>query len=182
MTEVPQNDVAQSWSTDRNSRYDGRAGYREGFTLRMSPGERGCAMSHVRAWRRTAAGNRPVLILEDDAVPAKQFCKRLKRVVLAAAEQSADALYLGHIQGAPWRQRLAPGLYEAEYLWTPKVQSWEDSGLRPVAEGCTKASVCAASGSAGGQLHGLADVPEAVLRFGCLSADGEAGARMGPRI
>ncbi|CAE7341614.1 CERCAM [Symbiodinium sp. CCMP2456] len=118
MTEVPQHDVAQSWSTDRNSRYDGRAGYREGFTLRMSPGERGCAMSHVRAWRRTAAGNRPVLILEDDAVPAKQFWKRLKRVVLAAAEQSADALYLGHIQGAPWRQRLAPGLYEAEYLWT----------------------------------------------------------------
>merc|ERR1719336_2638690 len=46
--------ILRHWTTDRNSRYDGRPGYRPGVRLEMTSGERGCAMSHVRAWRAVA--------------------------------------------------------------------------------------------------------------------------------
>lgn len=118
---VPEDTVVREWTTDRNARYDGRQGYRPGVKLRMTPGERGCAMSHVRAWREVASygeGAAPlVLILEDDAVLAKNFARRLA-TALAAVPADVDVLYLGYIKGAPWRCKVAPGLYEAEYLWT----------------------------------------------------------------
>ncbi|CAK0818232.1 unnamed protein product [Prorocentrum cordatum] len=122
-SQVPASDVAHEWTTDRNARYDGRKGYRAGVRLQLTPGERGCAMSHVRAWREVAAGScagdleQPVLILEDDAVPAEAFCRRLPQL-LRRTPSDADVLYLGYIKGAPWRSKVAPGLYEAEYLWT----------------------------------------------------------------
>ncbi|CAJ1401343.1 unnamed protein product [Effrenium voratum] len=116
--EVPVSAVGLSWDTTRNAKYDGRSGYCGGVELRMTPGERGCAMSHVRAWRLVAAASRPVLILEDDAVLGKSFAKRLKVKLREAEALEAEALYLGHINGAPWRQKKRPGLYEAEYLWT----------------------------------------------------------------
>eukprot|EP00811_Abedinium_folium_P032518 NODE_5557_length_1757_cov_6.201840.p1 GENE.NODE_5557_length_1757_cov_6.201840~~NODE_5557_length_1757_cov_6.201840.p1 ORF type:complete len:530 (-),score=142.31 NODE_5557_length_1757_cov_6.201840:168-1598(-) len=116
---IPVETVSLSWSTDRNSKFDGRPGYRAGVKLEMSAGERGCAASHVAAWRIAAAapGGRPTLILEDDAMPAKRFAERLPDV-LDAAPPDTDALYLGYIPGAPWRRQLAGGLCEAEYLWT----------------------------------------------------------------
>lgn len=111
--------VLRKWTTDRNAKYDGRQGSRAGVELEMTVGERGCAMSHVRAWREVAASaERPVLILEDDAVLAKSFAKRLKPLLRAAIAGNADALYLGYINGAKWRGKVSPGLYEAEYLWT----------------------------------------------------------------
>lgn len=121
--QAPASDVAYEWTTDRNARYDGRQGYRPGVRLQFTPGERGCAMSHVRAWREVAAGScagdseEPVLVLEDDAVPAEAFCKRFPQLLLKAPSD-ADVLYLGYIKGAPFRSKIAPGLYEAEYLWT----------------------------------------------------------------
>jgi len=113
--------VGRQWTTDRNSRYDGRQGYRPGVELQLTPGERGCAMSHVRAWREVLADGGsgvPVLILEDDAVPSPLLAARLGPAVKAASGAGADVLYLGYINGAPWRGRVAPGLFEAEYLWT----------------------------------------------------------------
>lgn len=121
---VPDCDVLRHWTTDRNAKYDGREGYRPGVELRMTDGERGCAMSHVRAWREvlasgsSGAGGRPVLILEDDAVPVEGFAERLALALADAAAADADVLYLGYIQGAAWRRTVAPGLHEAEYLWT----------------------------------------------------------------
>jgi len=129
---VPDDVVSRRWTTDHNAKYDGRQGYRAGVELEMSPGERACAMSHVRAWREvlSVAGGgsdpggggdgvgEPVLVLEDDAVLAADFAKRLRPAVEAAAAAGADALYLGYIQGAPWRRCVSKGLQEAEYLWT----------------------------------------------------------------
>jgi len=117
---IPEDMVTRTWTTDRNARYDARKGYRPGVSLDMTPGERGCAMSHVRAWQLVAssdAADVPVLILEDDAVFAAGLVKRLTRLI-ASMPEDTDALYLGYIKGAPWRCKVAPGLYEAEYLWT----------------------------------------------------------------
>lgn len=117
---IPEDVVTLTWTTDRNARYDGRKGYRPGISLDMTPGERGCAMSHVRAWQLVASGgvaDAPVLILEDDVVFAKGLVRRIKGL-LASIPEDTDALYLGYIKGAPWRCKVAPGLYEAKYLWT----------------------------------------------------------------
>ncbi|CAE8734406.1 unnamed protein product [Polarella glacialis] len=131
--EVPTETISQTWTTDRNAKYDGRPGYRVGVQLQMTPGERGCAMSHVRAWRSVAASTceKPVLILEDDAVPSPTtFLKRLARSVPRAAAAEADLVYLGYIKGAPWRRQVAPGLHEAEYLWTTVSYVLWPSGAR----------------------------------------------------
>lgn len=121
--DISESAVSFQWATDRNAKYDGRQGYRPGVTLTMTPGERGCAMSHVRAWKEvagmlgTSEEHRPLLILEDDAVLKKDFPKRLQQK-LSSFPDDADALYVGYIRGAPWRSKVAAGLYEAEYLWT----------------------------------------------------------------
>lgn len=125
--DIPESFVSRQWTTDRNAKYDGRPGYRPGVTLTMTAGERGCAMSHVRAWREvagsigTAHEHRPVLVLEDDAVMTSNFSRRLDKALKLFphdAPHDADALYLGYIKGAPWRSKVTAGLYEAEYLWT----------------------------------------------------------------
>lgn len=85
---VPSELVTESWETTRNAQFDGRRGYRGGVRLEMTKGERGCAMSHLRAWREVAKGSSPVLIMEaghrdaftfsfkDDAVPTANFPQR----------------------------------------------------------------------------------------------------------
>eukprot|EP00933_Yihiella_yeosuensis_P037327 TRINITY_DN31223_c0_g3_i1.p1 TRINITY_DN31223_c0_g3~~TRINITY_DN31223_c0_g3_i1.p1 ORF type:complete len:330 (+),score=49.40 TRINITY_DN31223_c0_g3_i1:89-1078(+) len=133
--DVPLTAVGQEWTTERNGKYDGRKGYQKNVTLQMTPGERGCAMSHVRAWRivaesDNAASCRPFLILEDDAVPTPSFAKHIGRKVARASEEKADILYLGYIKGAPWRRKVEIGLYEAEYLWTTVGYVLWPSGAR----------------------------------------------------
>lgn len=115
--QVPDDVVTRDWTTDRNARFDGRQGSRPGVRLRMTAGERGCAMSHVRAWRSVVSGSVPVLILEDDAIP-KRSMQHLRRLCMRAEACDADVLYLGYIQGAPWRGTPAKQLREAHYLWT----------------------------------------------------------------
>eukprot|EP00927_Polykrikos_kofoidii_P080496 TRINITY_DN77373_c0_g1_i1.p1 TRINITY_DN77373_c0_g1~~TRINITY_DN77373_c0_g1_i1.p1 ORF type:complete len:296 (-),score=28.72 TRINITY_DN77373_c0_g1_i1:29-916(-) len=123
-SDVPETVVAREWNTDRNAKYDGRAGSRAGVRLQMSSGERACAMSHVRVWREVAnscsciSPEQPTVILEDDAVFAKRFHQRIRVALNAATRVGADIVYLGYIKGAPWRRHLGHGLYEAEYLWT----------------------------------------------------------------
>lgn len=112
---IPESSVGLSWTTDRNAKYDGREGYHAGVQLDLSPGERGCAMSHVTVWRTLDC--EPVLVLEDDAVPGPRFAHHFKEALRAVPEGS-DALYLGHINGAPLGERVAKNMFVAEYLWT----------------------------------------------------------------
>lgn len=133
--EIPENAVGHEWTTDRNAMYDGRKGYRKGIKLKMTPGERGCAMSHIHAWRRVASTDsgtkvsdavtsnaqvqKPTLILEDDVVLVKGFEKRLSKALAALPSDSGvDVLYLAYIEGAPWRRKVVRNIFEAEYLWT----------------------------------------------------------------
>ncbi|CAK9074213.1 unnamed protein product [Durusdinium trenchii] len=84
--------------------------------LEMSAGERGCALSHIRAWRRCVDKRQPLLVIEDDAVPTKDFTEVLKQA-LTSLPRDADVLYLGYSQAAEWR-RQSSHLAEAEYVWT----------------------------------------------------------------
>eukprot|EP00434_Breviolum_minutum_P032454 symbB.v1.2.028699.t1/scaffold3068.1/size68108/5 len=192
--EVPLNAVGTCWNTSRNAQFDGRPGYRADVELQMTPGERGCAMSHVRAWRSAAERTRPVLVMEDDAVPTKSFAQRLRQKLPEAAALGADVLYLGHIPGAPWREKKKSGLYEAEYLWTTVAYVlWPKGAQKPRAKAVERwicglwidefqAVGTSASGRASRQLHGMANCRKAVVCPCRCPGDCKAGAAMGPSI
>jgi len=123
-------EVATSWHTARNVIYQRQRSLRKGWDdldtyqerrLELSPGERGCSMSHVRAWRRclelAGPDERPLVVLEDDAAPTAEFAAVFSRA-WAALPSDAGVLYLGYSQAANWRREVGPELVEAEYVWT----------------------------------------------------------------
>lgn len=134
---IPETDVSRSWSTERNWRYVTQVfeggvdcGYMK-RQLRLTAGERGCAASHIALWRRCAAaplkeGNRnallpedgAMLVLEDDALPKKDFVRRLRLALQDLHNEAPDLLFLGYTQAAPWRRIVSAHVREAEYLWT----------------------------------------------------------------
>jgi len=118
--------VATSWHSDLNVVYQKIRSQRKGWDdldnyvpreLKLSPGERGCSMSHIRAWRHCAELNRPLMVLEDDAALTPDFTPALTKA-LAALPDDAQVLYLGYSQAANWRRELSPHLVESEYVWT----------------------------------------------------------------
>jgi len=123
-------EVVISWNTASNVVYQKKRAIRKGWNdldtyqvrqLELSPGERGCAMSHIRLWRSCLeqAGDteRPLLVLEDDAAPTPEFTSRLRRA-LAALPSDANLLYLGYSQAADWKREVTENLAEVEYVWT----------------------------------------------------------------
>lgn len=135
-------DVAESWHTGRNVEFQKMRAVRKGWndldtyqvrTLALSPGERGCAMSHIRAWRHCLAmagdQEKPLLVLEDDAAPTAAFQETLSRA-LRALPADAHLLYLGYSQAADWRREVSPDLVEAEYVWTTVAYIIWPSGAR----------------------------------------------------
>lgn len=133
VTHIPTSDVVYDWNTRENCVYQRKRSVRKGWNdldsyrdldLTLSPGERGCASSHIRAWRRclelsSAPGcfGRPLLVLEDDAAPIEDFTPVLERALKDLPEDS-DVLYLGYSQAGDWRREVSPDLVEAEYVWT----------------------------------------------------------------
>lgn len=128
--QISESEVSLSWSTARNVVYQKIRAVRKGWndldtykerTLDLSPGERGCASSHIRAWRHClehcGSTNQPLLVLEDDAAPTADFVVTLHRA-LQAVPADAGLLYLGYSQAAGWRREVSPELVEAEYVWT----------------------------------------------------------------
>lgn len=121
-------EVSTAWHSRRNVEYQKIRATRKGWndhdsyvarTLFMSAGERGCAMSHIRAWRTCAerTDGKPLLVLEDDAEPTPEFHKIFAQC-MDSLPQDADIVYLGYSQAAPWRKEVGPVLVEAEYVWT----------------------------------------------------------------
>lgn len=103
--------------------------------MTLSPGERGCASSHIRAWThclelaQEAGYDRPLLVLEDDAAPTPEFRAVLRRA-LDAVPADAHVLYLGYSQAADWRREVSPDVVEAEYVWTTVAYVIWPSGAR----------------------------------------------------
>mmetsp|Transcript_130529 Transcript_130529/g.363735 ORF Transcript_130529/g.363735 Transcript_130529/m.363735 type:complete len:369 (-) Transcript_130529:430-1536(-) len=127
---ICESEVSSSWHTGRNVVYQRIRAVRKGWNdldtyqerqLEMSPGERGCASSHIRAWRhcleQSGGRERPLLVLEDDAAPTTDFAVTLHRA-LAALPSDAHLLYLGYSQAANWRREISTEVVESEYVWT----------------------------------------------------------------
>lgn len=127
---ITEAEVTRLWNTGRNVVYQKQRAIRKGWddldsykvkTLEHSAGERGCSMSHIRAWRHCIerAGNteRPLLVIEDDANPMDNFTEVMEKVAVALP-QDAHVLYLGYSQAAEWRRVVSPELVESEYVWT----------------------------------------------------------------
>eukprot|EP00445_Apocalathium_hangoei_P084498 CAMPEP_0204214956 /NCGR_PEP_ID=MMETSP0361-20130328/77078_1 /ASSEMBLY_ACC=CAM_ASM_000343 /TAXON_ID=268821 /ORGANISM="Scrippsiella Hangoei, Strain SHTV-5" /LENGTH=406 /DNA_ID=CAMNT_0051179639 /DNA_START=8 /DNA_END=1228 /DNA_ORIENTATION=+ len=130
-TVIGKDEVTCSWHTSRNVVYQRARAIRKGWddldtyqerTLELTAGERGCASSHIRAWqacleRAGEAGDRPLLVLEDDAAPTAEFAATLERV-WPSLPADCGVLYLGYSQAADWRREVTKDLVEAEYVWT----------------------------------------------------------------
>jgi GR25 family glycosyltransferase involved in LPS biosynthesis len=129
-TVIPAEEVVHQWHTGRNVVYQKLRAIRKGWNdldsyaereLQLSGGERGCASSHIRAWRhcleQARGTNKPLLVLEDDAAPTAEFWPSLQKAV-AALPDDAHVLYLGYSQAADWRRELSEELVESEYVWT----------------------------------------------------------------
>jgi len=123
---IPICEVGTSWNTARNAVYQRIRAVRKGWNdlesytdrqLELSGGERGCASSHIRAWRHCLELRRPLLVLEDDAMPTVDFTPVLQRA-LQSVPGGTHMLYLGYSQAANWRSEISPELVEAEYVWT----------------------------------------------------------------
>ncbi|CAJ1388589.1 unnamed protein product [Effrenium voratum] len=146
---IEQSEVAAAWNTAGNWRYVTRmfeGGQKCGYTVKdlaLTAGERGCAASHVKAWRRCAASRKALLVMEDDARPKRVFAAALGNALQELRGKAAQVLWLGYVRAAPWRRRVP----------------LDHCGLRTVALGCPKAAAGAASESTCGQLHVEFGVP-----------------------
>merc|ERR1719215_442100 len=58
------------------------------------------------------------MVLEDDALPLKNFQSRTRTALSELSGETPDVLYLGYTQAATWRRRVGTVVQEAEYLWT----------------------------------------------------------------
>lgn len=107
---------------------------------RLSPGEVGCAWSHMEIWKNLVQGTQDVLVFEDDAVPSPNFQSRLREVRRAIRGRDVDIVFLGHCletKGAAWRgsatlrESVRP-LCTHAYLVTPrggvKLAGWAAHG------------------------------------------------------
>merc|ERR1719440_649628 len=131
---IPLKLVTKSWSTSRNRKYVGNGTWYDKVdeTLELTPGERGCAASHVRLWKKVAKMNGPAILVEDDAIPVDGFAAKLVQG-LKDVPKDADLLYLGYSKPdkAPWIRGI-PGtdIAEAEYVWTTVGYMIWPSGAR----------------------------------------------------
>jgi len=128
--EIALTDVVNSWHTGRNVVYQKLRSQRKSWDdlhmyqekdLVLSPGERGCAFSHIRAWRHCLEvceeDNTPLLVLEDDAEPTADFTANLKSALLDLPSDP-HVLYLGYSQASNWRSEIGTNLVESDYVWT----------------------------------------------------------------
>merc|ERR1719271_676359 len=131
---IPFKLVTKTWNTERNRKYVGNGTWYDKVddTLELTPGERGCAASHVRLWKKVAKMSGPALLVEDDAIPVEGFAAKLVQG-LKDVPKDADLLYLGYSKPdkAPWKREI-PGtdIAEAEYVWTTVGYMIWPSGAR----------------------------------------------------
>ena len=74
--------VTRTWDTSLNSKYDPTT-IKKG-RVSLTPGERGCSMSHAVLWARCAAqGDEgpPLLVIEDDLILKKNAGETVQKLV-----------------------------------------------------------------------------------------------------
>ena len=144
--EAPEWVVGRTWDSSLNAKFDTKTLPHP--RLRMTAGERGCAMSHALIWSLSASradADVPILVLEDDVEFAADLAAHVERLVHVAEATFAPAerrllLYLG-ADVAQWHDRrccaVAPGqtLREANYVWqTSSYIIWPPAARALLAE------------------------------------------------
>ena len=126
--------VDRDWDARPNAAHDRHVDLTNAPHARMTGGEVGCAMSHIRVWQRIAAAaqsdDEPALVFEDDAAPDRHFCARLCEAWETAGLAAPDAfsiLYLGWsdrgaraavpLAGVPPGERGRPCLFAPSYVF-----------------------------------------------------------------
>lgn len=109
----PAKDVAKKWRTDRLAQMF--HWYRPKM-IDMSPGERGCCASHLKAWRKCAAGKKPLIVIEDDAVVLPAFTHTLEKAIQEAPKDIGCLWITSKDRGT--RKRAGEVLMQPSYVWT----------------------------------------------------------------
>lgn len=88
-------DVGLFYDTEENAKWDPSIRWMR--SLRLTGGEVGCIVSHMRLWQRVAAErHESAIIFEDDATLATDFVPRLSKAQ-RSLPADWDLLYLGYI-------------------------------------------------------------------------------------
>lgn len=94
------------------------------WNRRLTKGEVGCTLSHMKAWAYCVEQNKPIIVLEDDVVPAVDNWKE----IALNYEHAFDLLYLGrkYIEGKVEsinEQLESPGFsyWTCAYIISPKL-------------------------------------------------------------
>lgn len=105
--------------------FDGIDGSTQPRMGKLTPGETGCAMSHMKLWSDLSHTKVPFIVFEDDAQPVADFPARLEHV-LKHLDDTIDVVFLGHCAEAAVKP-VAPGLKQSVhprclhgYLVTPR--------------------------------------------------------------
>lgn len=106
-------DVSVTWDTTHMA--DKVSVYKP-MVLNMSVGERGCCASHLKAWRQAAEMDRPLVILEDDAVVLANFTETMEQAVKEATNDTSIIFLSNMDRGSP--QFVSPLLQKPFWLWT----------------------------------------------------------------
>ena len=106
-------DVFPYYDTRENRRWDKSIKLLR--SIRMSPGEIGCALSHLNVWRSMET---PLLILEDDILLVNNFQTRLKKNLLSLPDDW-HILYLGYMNPREngLAQFITPELCKAHFVF-----------------------------------------------------------------
>jgi|EP00927_Polykrikos_kofoidii_P059663 GR25 family glycosyltransferase involved in LPS biosynthesis len=106
-------DVTKKWSTRHLAEL---FHWYKAVTIPMSPGERGCCGSHVKAWRIAAKSKVPLLVIEDDAVALPSFTPTLCQAVKEAPKDTEMIFLSSKDRGYP--KRFGKVLMTPEFVWT----------------------------------------------------------------
>jgi glycosyl transferase family 25 len=106
-------DVTKAWSTARLAQLF--HWYRSKKCV-MSPGERGCCASHIKAWQICADQNKPLVVLEDDAVVFKNFSEVVSRAVAECPKDTGAIWLSSKDRGSP--KKVGKVLQKPYFVWT----------------------------------------------------------------
>jgi len=109
----PKSEVTTKWSTARLAQL---FHWYKAMTVPMSPGERGCCGSHVKAWRLAAKLKKPLLVLEDDAVALHTFASTLEQAVKEAPKDTGMIFLSSKDRG--WPKPAGKVLMKPSFVWT----------------------------------------------------------------
>mmetsp|Transcript_95135 Transcript_95135/g.217845 ORF Transcript_95135/g.217845 Transcript_95135/m.217845 type:complete len:576 (+) Transcript_95135:32-1759(+) len=108
--------VLKSWNTSWNAQYNKDMASR---VVPLSPGEAGCARSHIGVWKQVAAGSAPLACVFEDDADLDEGARQLLESSINELPGGADMLYLMYQDKNPGGNKPVSNL-----LFRPSVVFW----------------------------------------------------------